>query len=143
MKNKIICIGNRLIPADSAGPAVYDLLRQRPLPSHCELIEGGVSGLNLLCHLENVGVVVFVDAVSGFALPGKMTVLTRARIVAECDSPHYGHDAGVAYLLALLPRVCDGPLPREIYLVGLEGDCPARTLEQAADAAMKLTAGRC
>jgi hypothetical protein len=39
-------------------------------------VEGGTAGLNLLCHLEQAKIVVFVDAVSGFTHPGHMVVLT-------------------------------------------------------------------
>ena len=36
---------------------------------------------------------------------------------------HFDHGAGLAYLLTVLPKVCDGELPEEIVLVGLEGEC--------------------
>ena len=119
---------------------MFDLLCQRHLPPHCQLIEGGIAGLDLLCHLENTGVVVFVDAVSGFTVPGEMTVLVPDNLLSLCPPPRYGHGAGLVYLLAVLPRVCQGSLPREIHVVGLEGTCTMATLERAADTAMALTA---
>lgn len=139
MKNKIICIGSRLVEADRAGPAVYDRLCRKKIPAHTDLVEGGIAGLNLLCHLEQAGVVVFVDAVSGFTRPGHMVLLNGQQVQAACPRPAYGHAAGIPYLLAVLPRVCHGPLPETIFLVGLEGRCDSITLDRAADAALTMT----
>jgi hydrogenase maturation protease len=139
MKHKILCIGSRLVEADTAGPAVYDRLCRKTIPAHTDLVEGGIAGLDLLCHLEQAGVVVFVDAVSGFTRPGQMIVLTGQQVQAACPEPAYGHLAGITYLLAVLPRVCQGPLPEAIFLVGLEGRCDSQTLDRAADTALTLT----
>lgn len=138
MKSRIICIGNRLNQADRAGLDVYDRLRMRALPGHVELIEGGISGLNLLCFLENAATVVFVDAVSGFTSPGTIVLLDEARIKAGLHNRHYGHDAGIAYLLTVLPKVCEGALPHGIFLVGLEGECSDDTIDRAADMAISI-----
>ncbi len=138
MKNKIICIGNRLIENDRAGLLVYDLLATVRMPPHTELIEGGISGLNLLCFLEHAGTVVFVDTVSGFTNPGGVVVLNKTQIKSACPKPHYGHDAGIAYVLEVLPGVCDAPLPREIFLVGLEGPTRKSAIEHAARLSLSL-----
>lgn len=139
MKNKIICIGSRLVETDKAGPAVYDRLCRKKIPAQTDLVEGGIAGLNLLCHLEQAKIVVFVDAVSGFTRPGQMILLTGQQVQAACPKPVYDHSAGIAYLLAVLPRVCHGPLPEDIFLVGIEGRCDSTTLDRAADAALTLT----
>lgn len=139
MKNKIICIGNRLVETDKAGPAVYDRLCRKNIPTHTDLVEGGIAGLNLLCHLEQAGIVVFVDAVSGFTRPGHLILLTAKQIQTACPRPVYDHSAGIAYVLAVLPRVCHGPLPEDIFLVGLEGRCDGSILDRAADAVLTLT----
>ncbi|SMC56266.1 hydrogenase maturation protease [Desulfocicer vacuolatum DSM 3385] len=138
MQDRIICLGNRLKQEDRAGLQVYDRLFKRKLPQQIELIEGGISGLNLLCFLENVATVVFVDAISGFTHPDGVVVLTRHQIETASQCLHYGHDAGVAYLLAMMPRVCTPPLPRDIFLVGLEGQCSEKTIEHAADIAQDM-----
>lgn len=138
MKDRIICIGNRLVDHDRAGPAVYDRLAAQEIPSHIELIEGGISGLNLLAFLENAATVVFVDSVSGFTHPDGVVLLDQTRIKEACPPGHYGHDAGVAYLLAVLPGVCETPLPRNIFLVGLEGHCSQKTIDHAATLALSM-----
>ena len=133
MKGIIICIGNRFVEDDAAGCLVFDILRKMlPLPAGIEVIEGGIAGLNLLSFLERGGRVVFVDAVKGFAEDGELILLSEEQIVQSSLSSHYGHDAGLGYLLSVLPRVYDGELPEEIVLLGLEGRCRGETLEKAA-----------
>lgn len=166
-KDKIICIGNRLIPEDSLAMEVYDLLTgaepysplslSEQLSDNIEIIEGGIAGLNLLSHLENAGNIVFVDTVSGFLPPEKgcsceissastppsssspvavanIVVLTQQEITSclQTDDFHYGHQSGIAYLLSILPVVCEGSLPESVFLVGLEGRCGHEVIERAA-----------
>ncbi|WP_161629972.1 hydrogenase maturation protease [Desulfogranum mediterraneum] len=141
MKRQIICIGNRLVPEDAAGPAVFDRLGElQPLADGIELSEGGLAGLNLLPLLEQGGRVVFVDAVRGFTRPGELVVLDQRQIVASLDDRHFGHGAGLAYVLAVLPEVCDGEPPEEIVLVGLEGACSGPLIERAAGLSLVLAA---
>ena len=141
MKGVIICIGNRFVREDSAGCAVLAvLLDMQPLPPHVELIEGGMAGLNLLPYLERGGRVVFVDAVNGFAGPGEIVLLNRKEIISTFEAGPFDHEAGLAYLLSVLPRVGEGVPPEEIVLVGLEGECPAKTIERAARLSVLIAA---
>lgn len=133
MKGTIICIGNRFVEEDCAGLQVFDCIQEmRLLPSGIELFEGGLAGLNLLPLLEQGGRVVFVDAVKGFTRSGEIVILTHREILQCPGQSHFGHDAGLPYLLAILPKVCDGELPEDIVLLGLEGRCAEKTLEKAA-----------
>ena len=132
MNGCIICIGNRFVAADAAGPLVFDVLRETALPEGVEAVEGGLAGLNLLPLLERGGRVVFVDAVRGFAGPGEVVLLDARETAGAAGRPHYDHGAGLAYVLAVLPQVADGPLPEEMFLVGLEGECCMETIERAA-----------
>jgi hydrogenase maturation protease len=133
MKRCIICIGNRFVADDAAGPAVYDrLMQMQPLPGHIEVIDGGIMGLNLLPLLERGGRVIFVDAVSGFGTPGEIVLLSRQEILHADNAFQFDHNAGLAYLLAVLPRVCDGEMPEEIALVGVEGTCSPQLADRAA-----------
>lgn len=138
MMGYIICIGNRFVAQDAAGPAVFDRLQQmQTLPEDVELIDGGLMGLNLLPFLERGGRVVFVDAVSGFDQPGEIVVLDWRQILENTHVSAFDHDAGLAYLLTVLPRVCDGEMPREVILVGLEEASPV-LIERAAELSLKL-----
>jgi hydrogenase maturation protease len=141
VKRCIICIGNRFVPKDTAGPAVFDRLREmHPLPAGIEIIDGGMAGLNLLPLLEQGGRVVFVDAVHGFSGPGEIVLLEHQEIVSTLGDCRFDHNAGLAYVLAVLPQVYDGDLPVEIVLVGLEGECTAPMIERAADLSLTIAA---
>lgn len=130
--NQIICIGNRLVEEDAAGPAVYDRLRTLELPDDLEITEGGLAGLDLLPLLEKGGRVVFVDAISGFGSKGSIVVLDQETLLQQTSEPSYGHAAGLSYLLTVLPHVCEGKLPEEITLIGLEGMCSSAVIDEAA-----------
>ena len=139
MTGKIICIGNRFLTDDAAGMEVYDILQQMsPLPKEVELVEGGMAGLNLLPLLEQGGRLVFVDAVNGFAGPGQYILLTGDDL-KKIDSPvSFGHEAGLAYLFSVFPKVCEGDPPEEMFVVGLEGACNALVIRQAAELSLQL-----
>lgn len=134
----IICLGNRLVAEDAAGPAVFDKLLQINLPREIEVIEGGTAGLNLLPLLERRGRLVLVDAVSGFTSNGDIIVLDQSEITQTLTTPQFGHDIGLPYLLSLLPEVCSGVMPEEIIVIGLEGVCDAETVERAAELSVSI-----
>ena len=139
MRGSIICIGNRLIEEDAAGLRVFDRIQAlHPLPVGIELVEGGLAGLNLLPLLEHGGRVVFVDAIRGFTQAGKIVLLTHREILQAPGHFCFGHDAGLPYLLAVLPKVCEGELPEEMVLVGLEGSCVDETIEKAAEMSVSI-----
>jgi hydrogenase maturation protease len=141
VKGSIICIGNRFIAEDAAGLEVFDRLQaMQPLPDGIDLVEGGMAGLNLLHLLEQGGRVVFVDAVEGFAQTGEIVLLSHQEILDAPSQLRFGHGAGLPYLLAVLPKVCDGELPEEIVLLGLEGRCVAQTIDRAARMSVAIAA---
>lgn len=131
---RIICIGNRYLTADAAGPRVYDYLAGRTLPGDIELVDGGIAGLNLLGLVEGAERVVFVDAVSGYAEQNRVVVLTPDQ-VPPSDTV-YDHAAGLPYLFSILPHVCDR-MP-ELYLVGVEGIPDNAAIAEAAAASIGI-----
>lgn len=140
MTSRIICIGNRYWDADCAGALVHDRLAGRDLPAGAEIVDGGLAGLGLLGLVEDADRVIFVDQIIGFAEPPGVVVLAPG-VVSESGTAKYGHSAGLAYLLSVLPLVCTTSLP-EIAIVGIEGQPDAGALDRAADLALELAAGR-
>lgn len=135
--NRIICIGNRYVPGDAAGHLVYQQLQRRELPPDVELIDGGLAGLDLLRFVERSERVVFVDSVDDPGCPDPVVVWS-AEQVGELADRGYEHSAGLPYLMRVLPRVCDGPLPK-IWLVGVDVDSEDEpAIEQAASVALGL-----
>ena len=137
MKSFIICIGNRLLIEDSAALMVFDRLQKKILPDNISVIEGGLMGLNLLPFLERGGRVVFVDNVSGFTRTGSLIVLNQREIIAT-GAEHYDHNSSLAYVLSVLPKVCEGDLPEEIVLVGIEGPYTEKLVEEAANLTVSI-----
>ncbi|MCP4600321.1 MAG: hydrogenase maturation protease [Proteobacteria bacterium] len=133
---RIICIGNRCIASDSAGPLTYDQIASQPLPADVEVIDGGLAGLDLLRFVEGAERVVFVDAVADSECSGGVVVLDVDEVTSNAD-PAFGHIAGLGYLLRVAPSVLDCEMP-EVFLVGIEGVPDQVTIELAAHASLSL-----
>ncbi len=138
MTRRIICIGNSLISCDAAGPAVYQYLKTLETPAGVEIIEGGLAGLSLLPFLEQGGRIIFVDAVTGFAPPETVVILDQQDVIATLGEGRYDHEAGLPYLLAVLPRVCEGELPEEVIIVGVEGELTSPVIAEAAELSLSI-----
>lgn len=136
MLNRIICIGNRFHPEDCCGPQVYDLLLERTLPAHTEVIDGGLGGINLLTCLEHVDRVLFVDAVAGFAAGDDIVVIKDPVNALQIDDT-FGHNAGLGYLLRVAPMIVETRMP-EILLIGINGTPDNRLCNQAADTCLSI-----
>jgi len=136
MAARILCIGNRYVGEDDFGPRVYDTLAGMERPADVEIVDGGLAGLNLLRFLEDGRAVVFVDAVSGFAPVGEITVID-GDIIARQATGKFGHEAGLPFLLRVLPAVVDNPPPR-IRLIGCEGGASDGAVLDAARLSLQL-----
>ncbi|MFH1418396.1 MAG: hydrogenase maturation protease [Planctomycetota bacterium] len=136
--NRIICVGNRYVAQDAAGPMVYDRLTRRELPCDVEVIDGGLAGLDLLRFLPGAERVVFVDAVFGSDQPDGVVVLDAGDAAKHADAA-YDHSAGLAYLLRVLPQVCEAKMP-EVLLVGVQGVPDQSTIAAAADMSLTIAA---
>lgn len=131
----IVCIGNRLTPADDAGPRVFDRLQTTELPEQVTLTDGGLAGLELLGLVEGAERVVFVDQVTGFGPEGAVVQISTEEITdTEQAGERYGHASGLPFLLRCLPLVSDPP-PEEVLIVGVEGE---QVQEQSVEAAARL-----
>ncbi len=135
-KKRIICVGNRFRHEDSAGPMVYDQLAIHRLPGDIEVIDGGLAGLNLLRFMYGADRIVFIDAVNGFK-PFDGVIVLNAKDASRHADTIFGHSAGLAYCLRVLPEVHDGKLP-EIFVVGIEGDTDPDKILKAAKISIKI-----
>lgn len=135
---RIVCVGNRFAAGDDFGPRVYDCLAAQPLPERVAVMDGGLGGLGLLGFLEGAQRVVFVDAVAGFTKPGQLVLLDGDE-VADQDDGAYDHQAGLPYLLRVMPAVLDSP-PPAVTLVGHEGVADEGNVRRAASLALSLAA---
>jgi hydrogenase maturation protease len=137
-KKRIICVGNRFRSEDSAGVMVYDQLVSDKLPKDIEVIDGGLAGLNLLRFIHDADRVVFIDAVNGFIPSGGVIVLDAKDASRHADTT-FGHGAGLAYCLRILPEIYNDNLP-EIFIVGIEGATDPDIILKAAEMSLDIAA---
>ena len=131
---RIVCIGNRYVEADAAGPRVFDRLHARAIPAGVVVTDGGIAGLGLLGLLEGAARVVFVDALAEDD-PSQDVVRLSAEEVAATARPAATHAAGLPYLLRILPEVLDAA-PPEIVIVGVPSFADDAMLDRAVSAAL-------
>jgi hydrogenase maturation protease len=143
---RIICIGNRYVPEDAAGLRVYDQLVHMSLPQDIEVIDGGLAGLDLLQFIEGAERVVFVDRIVGFSQPqpgqgqwneSDAIVVLDTSDVTALATRRYDHTAGLAYLLRVLPMVCEGVIP-SIQLVGIKSYPCDEVVRKATEIALNI-----
>jgi hypothetical protein len=84
--------------------------------------------------------VVFVDRALDFASVENPVVLLPVTEVAALADTRYNHNAGLPYLLRILPSVCQGVLPY-IAIVGVLGDLNPASIEKAAVLALEVVNG--
>jgi hydrogenase maturation protease len=136
MAARILCIGNRFVCEDDFGPRVYDALAGIERPATVEIVDGGLAGIDLLRFLEDGRPIIFVDAVSGFAPIGEITVIDGDEVARQATGT-FGHEAGLPFLLRLLPAVVDNP-PPQIRLIGCEGVASDDAVLHAARLSLQL-----
>ena len=96
---KVICIGNRFVHPDGAALWVYDAaVNKQDLTSNARLewVEGGLGGLNLITHFENITDLLFLDY---FKDEKNATFFTLERILESVNITDYTHDSAFYYLL--------------------------------------------
>jgi len=135
--NRIICVGNRYRPEDSAGPLTLAELQARRLPDGWAALDGGLAGLDILPSVEGARRVIFVDSILGD--DGAVRVLSADDPLLHADA-HYGHGAGLGYLLKLLPAVLKDEVPL-LDVVGIPGQPDPELITAAADACLSLASG--
>lgn len=82
-------------------------------------MDGGTRGLDLLPFFDGARLVVLIDQVQGFSLlPG--AILLAGDELLQATEKRFDHQAGIGYLLQLLPQICD-IAPPEVRMIGIEG----------------------
>jgi hydrogenase maturation protease len=127
MRTVVVGFGNLLMGDDGVGIHVVQALAAAGLPGAVELVDGGVSSLEVLGSLRGAARIIIVDALTGGGEPGSVYRLTPADLGEAPARPAFSlHDFTLAQSLALLARTA--PLPPTV-IYGVE---PAR-LEQGLE----------
>jgi len=146
----VLGVGNRLLRDDGAGPLAIDRLRDDPHRSAgaC-LCDGGTVGLALLPKIEDVQVLVAVDAARFGAAPGTVRVFEGAAMDAQLGGRRRSaHEVALADLLAAAALGERLPARRALVAVqpesiewGLEpSPAVARAIPRLCDAVHQLLA---
>lgn len=152
-KALVVCIGNQLVADDGVGWAIYQRLRERCLPDNVRLVFLGLGALDLLEEIDGEEVLVVVDGVQLGAAPGTIHQLSWEQLPGAAPRPVSGHGIGVREAISVGRLLNPQKVPKEIFLVGVEGKCfnqlgkgltdeVARAVPQAVATVITLVQGR-
>ena len=119
----VICIGNQLVADDGVGWVRYQRLREGCLPDNVRLVFLGLGGLDLLEEIDGEEVLVVVDGVQLGATPGTVHQLDWEQLPGAAPRPVSGHGIGVREAISVGRLLYPEKVPKEIFLVGVEGKC--------------------
>jgi hydrogenase maturation protease len=146
----VLGIGNTLMQDDGIGVwAVRGLAERYEIPTHVQLIEGGIAGLRLLPYFSGVGHLLIIDAVRGSGPPGTVYHLDPSDLPKGRRPFMSAHEVGIletlsaAELLGSCPQTrILGVQPNETDSVGLELTPPLqKALPRVMAAAAEMLRG--
>ncbi len=120
MRTVVVGLGNEMASDDGLGVAAIRLLRERELPAHVELIEGGTVGIDLIDLIANADRAVLVDAAISGCEPGTIHRFRFEDLPAEPIFTLSLHGFGPVEAIRLGQMVRPEEMPAEIVLYGLE-----------------------
>ncbi len=106
----ILGIGNILMGDEGIGSHVAQYILKNDLPPGIECIDGGTGGFNLLECIQNVSVVIMIDAANDGNKTGTISCISP-RYSADYPNSLTAHDIGLkdlidaVYLLGKIPQI--------------------------------------
>lgn len=117
-RTAVLGVGNLVMSDDGLGVrCVERLLASAALPAEVAIIDGGTSTAELLGELEDLELLVIVDAVASGGAPGSLVRLEGDRIPATFSNRLSPHQHGINDLLATLRFL--GRAPGRVVVLGL------------------------
>jgi hydrogenase maturation protease len=114
----VLGVGNLLMADEGVGVRTIEALEaSRRLPADVRVIDGGTSTHELLGDLENLELLVIVDAVASQESPGSIVYLEGDQIPSEFSNRLSPHQHGINDLLAKLRLL--GRAPARLALLGV------------------------
>lgn len=91
------------------------------LPENVELLDAGVSGLDILNMLEGAGMVIIVDAVKGAGETGSVHRLSSGDIKTSSSADAFSvHDTSLAHVLSIAEHIQKMPERLTIFAIEIE-----------------------
>lgn len=119
----VVCIGNELVADDGVGWVVYTRLQESGLAENVRLVFLGLGGIDLLEEIDGEALLVVVDGVQLGAPPGTVHQLGWQQLPASPARPVSGHGIGIREAISVGQKLYPERVPKEIFLVGVEGKC--------------------
>lgn len=119
-KRKVIVIGlgNVLLGDEGVGVHAVDKLRRSfKFPAVVELINGGVSGVDILPHIERAENLIIIDAVQAQAKPGTIFRFTPEDIPPAIKEKNSLHQMGIQEVLAIASAIKKCP---KTIIIGIQ-----------------------
>jgi hydrogenase maturation protease len=133
----VLGVGNLVMGDEGVGVRCVQLLEnERALPPSVVILDGGTSTHELLADLENLDLLVIVDAVATGDAPGTLVRLEAAAIPSAFSNTLSPHQHGINDLLATLRFL--GRAPRRTVLLGVTPATIALGLDLSPELAAAL-----
>jgi hydrogenase maturation protease len=137
MRVVILGIGNLLLSDESVGVRALEALRDGyDVPPEVTLIDGGTSGMELLEDLEDVDLLIVLDAVFAKRAPGSFIRLSGDEVPVFFRRMLSPHQVGLSEVLASLDLL--GRAPREVVVLGVQPLTFATGMDLSAPVAARL-----
>ncbi|MBI2389156.1 MAG: hydrogenase maturation protease [Deltaproteobacteria bacterium] len=133
----VLGVGNLLMADEGVGVRCAQAV-ERVVPPHVRVIDGGTSTHELLEDLEDLDLLIIVDAVASGRAPGAIVRLEDGSIPSAFSNKLSPHQHGINDLLATLRLL--GRAPRRVVLLGVEPKRVALDLELSPEIAAALPA---
>lgn len=121
MNTRILCLGNELVCDDAVGTRIGRLLGRLELPDGVRVDTRPSIGIDLIDVLEPDERLVIVDASKTGRTPGEITIMSWSDVEAAAVKPYCSHGLGIAEAMKMCRVLAPERVPREVLLVGLEG----------------------
>lgn len=114
----VMGVGNILMTDDGVGVHAVKALRNQKLPPDIITIDAGTSLLDAIQFLEEVDLLIIIDAIHGDGSPGTIYQLSLEDISTKSKRCFSTHHIGVLDALKISKLI--GNLPDEIIILGVE-----------------------
>ena len=118
----VLGLGNSIMTDDGFGVKVVNMLSSRyHFQEQVRLLDGGTLGLDLLPHLEEVELLLIIDALDMRDAPGKIFRIEGDEVPRAFASKLSVHQMGLQDLLAV--SELQGHVPSKLVVWGVQPEC--------------------
>jgi hydrogenase maturation protease len=115
----ILGIGNILLKDEGIGVRVVEKIKDMPLPSDVEVMDGGTLGLDLLFYIEGRKKVIVIDTVKADRPPGTLYRFTDKDLEEKTGLLRTAHGVDFSDVIKAADRFSEKK-PEEIIFIGVE-----------------------